>query len=201
MTLGEYQAQALTTLNLALDGNERLANLALGLCGETLELARVICEACPNSRRRIIDEAGDVMWYLVVSADALDCRLQPWDDLLDDCQFGMVSTTILHHLWSMCFASGEFGEFAKKVVFQGHPLAKHRSEMVLRLEEVFRNLRDILWAYRMPVVEVLHYNVSKLKERYPDGVFSATHSVQRAADMVSSAGGEASREDSTKEAD
>lgn len=66
MTLNEYQQAALKTAG----GQERKARAILGVCGEAGELAEVEKKrlrgdyGADEARRRIVNEAGDVLWYL-----------------------------------------------------------------------------------------------------------------------------------------
>lgn len=76
--------------------------------------------------------------------------------------------------------TGEAGEFADKVkksLFQGHELTE---------DEMVSELGDILWyvvlgckAIGVSLGEVMHANIKKLEERYPEGAFSSERSVNR----------------------
>lgn len=76
--------------------------------------------------------------------------------------------------------TGEAGEFADKVkksLFQGHELTE---------DEMVSELGDILWyivlgckALGVSLGEVMHANIKKLEERYPEGAFSSKRSVNR----------------------
>lgn len=82
MTANEYQRLALRTLNKR-DHESMLVNGALGLCGESGEVADLIkkhkFQGHPLAREKLIEELGDVAWYLAIMARALGCDL---DDLL-----------------------------------------------------------------------------------------------------------------------
>jgi len=72
MDFNEYQINALRTAN-GLQGSERLAYLALGLCGEAGEVAEHIKKHVGHGHTLDIaalnKELGDVLWYLAVLAD------------------------------------------------------------------------------------------------------------------------------------
>ena len=78
MDFNEYQVNALVTSN-PLKGRERLAYLALGLCGEAGEVAEHIKKHVGHGHTLDIaalnKELGDVLWYLAVLADALNMEL------------------------------------------------------------------------------------------------------------------------------
>jgi NTP pyrophosphatase (non-canonical NTP hydrolase) len=80
MELNEYQTLAQRTSNLALDGNGHLFNGVLGLAGEAGECADLVKKHCFQDARPIhdalIDELGDVLWYVAETAGALGVSLE-----------------------------------------------------------------------------------------------------------------------------
>jgi len=69
MELDEYQAKAKRTMNRTdLSYRDLMANIALGLAGETGELVdylkKVLFHGHKASAERIADECGDCLWYL-----------------------------------------------------------------------------------------------------------------------------------------
>ena len=79
MTLNEYQGLAQRTSNGALDMNGHLFNGVLGLAGEAGECADLMKKHYYQDGREIytdlIDELGDVLWYIAETASALDVTL------------------------------------------------------------------------------------------------------------------------------
>jgi len=77
MTFEEYQSKARTTL--VYNGNtheELIARMALGLNGESGEIAEVVKkvlrgDGIPNYTDRLIKEMGDVLWYLACMSSIL----------------------------------------------------------------------------------------------------------------------------------
>ena len=67
MTLNEYQALAQRTSNLDA-GMAKVHNGAMGLCGEAGELIDCLKKCTYQGHvfdpNRLIDEAGDTLWYL-----------------------------------------------------------------------------------------------------------------------------------------
>ncbi len=80
MTINEYQALAMRTLNPALDRKDALINGVMGLCGEAGEaidlVKKHLAQGHPLDREALIGELGDVAWYLAETAHALDCDLE-----------------------------------------------------------------------------------------------------------------------------
>jgi NTP pyrophosphatase (non-canonical NTP hydrolase) len=79
--------------------------------------------------------------------------------------------------------AGEFMEIVKKMIFQGKPANEDNIEH-LKIE-----LGDILWyvaqaclALNISLEELTDMNIKKLSKRYPEGMFDAYYSENRAAD-------------------
>lgn len=81
MTINEYQAAALRTAQTdKLTANELLLNSALGLCGESGEVADIVkkhrFQGHDLDLDHIAKELGDVAWYLAVGAYAIGFDLE-----------------------------------------------------------------------------------------------------------------------------
>ena len=80
MTVNEYQKRAMHTLNPALTPQDVLMDSALGLCGESGEVADLLkkhlMQGHPFNREKFARELGDVAWYLAEAATALDMDLE-----------------------------------------------------------------------------------------------------------------------------
>jgi NTP pyrophosphatase (non-canonical NTP hydrolase) len=81
MELDSYQEQARRTMNNgpALSVEQRLANFALGVAGESGEVAdylkKVVFHGHPLDRARLADELGDVLWYIAALASAAELTM------------------------------------------------------------------------------------------------------------------------------
>lgn len=79
MTLNEYQALAQRTSNTT-TRNDSLFNAMFGLCGEVGELAdhvkKHLFQGHEFDKAHMIEEAGDVLWYLAELARALGVSLE-----------------------------------------------------------------------------------------------------------------------------
>jgi NTP pyrophosphatase (non-canonical NTP hydrolase) len=80
MTINEYQKLAMVTKNPELSGRELLINSVMGLCGESGEVIDLVkkhvSHGHPLNREKLIDELGDVAWYLAECATVLDVTLE-----------------------------------------------------------------------------------------------------------------------------
>lgn len=80
MNVNEYQKLAMTTKNPELQGRDLLINSVMGLCGESGEVIDLVKKHVshnhPLNREKLIDELGDVAWYLAECATALDLTLE-----------------------------------------------------------------------------------------------------------------------------
>lgn len=80
MTINEYQALAMRTLNPDLKEQEILLNSVMGLCGEAGEVIdhvkKHICHGHDLDKQHLIKELGDVAWYLAEAAHALGVSLE-----------------------------------------------------------------------------------------------------------------------------
>ena len=79
MTINEYQQLAMRTLNPQLDKRDVLINGVMGLCGESGEAIDIVKKHLMHGheldREHLIDELGDVAWYIAETAFALDVEL------------------------------------------------------------------------------------------------------------------------------
>lgn len=85
MTGNEYQGAALRTASgMNYDHHGMIINGALGLCGESGEVADIIKKATFQGhqldKEHIAEELGDVAWYLAITAAAIGKNL---DDILE----------------------------------------------------------------------------------------------------------------------
>jgi len=80
MTINEYQALAMTTLNPALSKKDVLINGVMGLCGEAGEAIDIVkkhlAQGHPLDKEKLAKELGDIAWYLAETAYALDIPLE-----------------------------------------------------------------------------------------------------------------------------
>ena len=80
MTINEYQELAQRTANRTLNAKEKLFNGVMGLCGESGECIDLLKKARFQGHivttDKLIEELGDVAWYLAEAASALEMDLE-----------------------------------------------------------------------------------------------------------------------------
>ena len=80
MTINEYQALAMRTSNKDLSPDYHLLNGALGLAGESGEIADLVKKSWMQGHgldiEHIAKELGDVCWYIAETATAIGCDLE-----------------------------------------------------------------------------------------------------------------------------
>ena len=80
MDINEYQALAMRTSNNELSPADHLLNGALGLVGESGEIADLVkktrMQGHPLDKAHIAKELGDVCWYIAETATAIGCDME-----------------------------------------------------------------------------------------------------------------------------
>lgn len=86
MHLNEYQGVALASTAYPIRADQGVEYMALGLAGEAGEVANVVKKdwraaglnagLTSGTRAKLLDELGDVLWYLAALASAADLTLE-----------------------------------------------------------------------------------------------------------------------------
>lgn len=80
MQINEYQQLAMRTSNKTLNAELHLLNGALGLCGESGEVADMVkknwMQGHPLDLEHIAKELGDICWYIAEAATAIGYDLE-----------------------------------------------------------------------------------------------------------------------------
>lgn len=80
MEINEYQKLAMVTLNKSLNEKDVLINSVMGLCGESGEVIDIVkkhlAQGHELNKEKMIEELGDVAWYLAEAATALNVSLE-----------------------------------------------------------------------------------------------------------------------------
>ena len=79
MTINEYQQSAMRTAS-STEPTELILNGALGLCGESGEVAdavkKFMFQGHPLEKKHLAKELGDICWYLAITAKGLGYDLE-----------------------------------------------------------------------------------------------------------------------------
>ena len=80
MTINEYQKLAMRTSNKNLSTMEHIINGALGLAGESGEVADLVKKWTMQGHtidpNHLMKELGDVCWYIAETATAIGCSME-----------------------------------------------------------------------------------------------------------------------------
>jgi len=82
MDLDRYQELASRTRNHSIDQDTERCNYAMGLCGESGEVVELVKKHifhghdAMDTRKAILDECGDVLWYLSQLLDVYGISLE-----------------------------------------------------------------------------------------------------------------------------
>lgn len=80
MKINEYQQKAMSFLNPNLNEKDILINGVMGLCGESGEVIDIVkkhlAQGHELNKNKIIEELGDVLWYVAEIAYVLNVDLE-----------------------------------------------------------------------------------------------------------------------------
>ena len=80
MEINEYQKKAMEFLNQQLNEKDILINGVMGLCGESGEVIDIVkkhlAQGHELNKDKIIEELGDVLWYVAEVAYVLNVKLE-----------------------------------------------------------------------------------------------------------------------------
>lgn len=137
--------------------NERLLHAAMGLCTEVGELFEV------ESEQHLIEEVGDVFWYLALAHDALGLDFERDEIEIDLDTWNPRGESPIE---SLSIYTTDLLDMVKKQVFYGRPIDLQKAELTLfTLKAV---LKAALIMEDIDPKAVLQANVNKLTTRYPE---------------------------------
>ncbi len=137
--------------------NERLLHAAMGLCTEVGELFEL------ESEQHLIEEMGDIFWYLALAHDALGLDFNATVIEQDLSDWEPRGETPLD---SFTIYSTDLLDMVKKQVFYGRPIDIQKAEMTLFSLKVAMTVG--LENEGFSVADILDANVAKLSKRYAE---------------------------------
>ena len=182
LTLKDYHGLAMRTSPH--DGHDKVENGLLGLIGETGELVDLYkkwkfqsTQETPLPRAAIINELGDVMWYLEELADGIGTSMNA------------ISALGFDGLDKMARVINSKPPLRRLLLNLSMYAGYIRTAVDLdNLEKLTENMRKMLYSCSwvaayvdVSIADVAMGNVEKLKKRYPEG-FSAKVSMARYAE-------------------
>jgi len=137
--------------------NERLLHAAMGLCTEVGELFEV------ESEQHLIEEVGDVYWYLALAHDALGLDFERYEIEIDLDTWNPRGESPIE---SLSIYTTDLLDMVKKQVFYGRTIDLQKAELTLfTLKAV---LKAALIMEDIDPKAVLQANINKLTTRYPE---------------------------------
>ena len=112
--------------------------------------------------------------------ESLLYRIKNIQALADENQTPLNVSLLMTGSIGLCTESGEFGEYVKKMLFQGKPYNEEiRNQMIKELGDVIWYWTNACRAIEVDPNDVIAVNVEKLRSRYTGGEFNVYESENR----------------------
>lgn len=146
----------------------RILHGAIGICTETAELVDGIRKGKEN-KINIMEEIGDVMWYVAIVCDAIgdaENNIDFSNILTMGCRIELEEgVTIFGYSSFSCICAGDVIDAVKRSIFYRKPLDEMKiAEALIALVSQLRGVAKIA---ETDFDEALARNIAKLKARYP----------------------------------
>lgn len=149
--------------------HEVLSN-ALGLCGESAELsdAAHVWASIGCSKSRVVEECGDVVWYVAAAAQAHGWELHTIvESTLDFRDARPALLPLTESTRRLLSTACRYAEQVKKAAFHAH--AMNDAEVITALACALDSAHHIAVRARFTLGEAMAANHSKLEARWPGG--------------------------------
>lgn len=163
-----------------------ILHMAVGIMGETIELKRALMNDDGTNLR---EECGDLEFYIVGAqypsflGFCLDQKDIPKPDvkysfqMRHPChQYSTYDLLVLADDMTLC--AGDLLDDVKKWTIYDNP--KNLCFVPIRLHHLLDMLNKIYRSIGVTRTQIKEANIEKLARRYPDGVFTCAHAIQRA---------------------
>ena len=164
MNLNEYQKLAQRTSG---DGHDRVKNGCMGLIGESGEIVDLLKKHMfqskadtPFPKEKIINEMGDVLWYVAETVSGMGLDLRTALDSSDEYVF---REPITLEECSVLLCSVATSAYVRCYV------DKHYEIAAQEICYIYATLLEMCKKIDTTIDEVATTNIEKLKKRYPDG--------------------------------
>jgi NTP pyrophosphatase (non-canonical NTP hydrolase) len=148
--------------------NTRLITSVCGLAGEAAE-----CLSAAYTKDKILDECGDVLFYVSVAATALDIS---FESMVNHCHERLDVQLEVKKLSINC---GNYADLVKKYLFHSKPL--DIDKLIIILKEVIFNVKNIAQYYQYSLDQIIEKNIDKLNNRYKSGKFTVEEFLNKEA--------------------
>lgn len=170
-TLNEFQKFCVSRAGEIEEIGHQMALGALGLAGETGEVAELLIEynavygLSSEQRDKLCAELSDVLWYIVYTANAIGLDMETLEGMPVP-RITVLQDQILLGLMLTC-KTGKVTDLIKKCLYHGHALDTRK--VGLALSEVFFYLVYVATMNHLTLAEIMVRQVAKLNKRYPNG--------------------------------
>jgi NTP pyrophosphatase (non-canonical NTP hydrolase) len=151
----------------------RLLHVSAGITSEVAELFELAAKSYGENldRTNLLEECGDILWYLGVACDTLNAT----DRITEDPDYGVAVLKFDEDLVDSIYSTaghlarhaGEFADLAiKKLVFYGKPF--DAEPLIKHLVAIHRTVDILLQEAGFTIEDARERNIAKLKKRYGD---------------------------------
>ena len=144
----------------------RLLNGAIGAASEAAELLEVL--TYPSNKDAAIDELGDVLFYLAVSAEAIVIDHNA-TEITSTNIYNIESFFIKEEINKLVVYTGKYLDIVKKIVFQGKDYADNKIKLHQGYNLTYNAVLRCCAALDVTVEQVQQKNMDKLNGRYKNG--------------------------------
>ena len=153
--------------------SNRLYHAILGLCTEMHEVYDAIELKDPNTldNVNILEEFGDQFWYLAIAADELKITKQINDFKVESVDNATLCNPMSKYIFIKNLRQLQAGllDTCKKVMFYGKQLdLEVVKENIFTQYLMIRGIIELISQDPETIDSVMHINLAKLKQRYPD---------------------------------
>jgi NTP pyrophosphatase (non-canonical NTP hydrolase) len=169
-----YISKALETESVVeqIETNTRLLHAVMGICTEVGELV------CPKDRINVIEELGDICWYIAVLSDVR--QIDYIEKISFEVKVPNLETSYEHMVNLLCFYPSELLDALKKNMFYGKPIDFRVFDSIT--DRFIKTLSNIIRFQNKSFEAILNANIEKLNSkngRYKTGKFSKEEAINR----------------------
>jgi NTP pyrophosphatase (non-canonical NTP hydrolase) len=141
--------------------------LVCGAIGQSSESAELLKEVLKTESDHIIDELGDVYYYLNVSATALDIKLFEYTSRNYVDVSYTITLTKLQVVQQISVNAGMYLDVVKKLLFQGKPYTPMiEASLMDLLLNIYHYINHLCFIMGITLEDVINANRNKLDARY-----------------------------------
>lgn len=190
MSLSKYQQLSVRTMSKEGSLKDQLLNMVVGIIGEFGEVVDILkkhlFQGHDLNKQDLIEEIGDVMFYIVNLCTLLDIDIERLDMDTQHIVYDSSNTqsiseiknkdSLLSQVLCVQFKSGELADIMQSNLFEGDVLSETR--LTNTLINLMSNMIELCDLLDIDLSRILELNIDKLSLRYPKG-FSVEDSIHR----------------------